>query len=123
MRITLALKLVKADNVIEILLEANLYESAVAPSSNSQTIHQSQHRITTSDSPTMTPSPGSDIHKHYFDDPTLSDLTIRLSDRTVHVHRIVLFRRSAYFEKLILGGFKVSRTASHHIIFLSSPSL
>ncbi|GAB7324821.1 hypothetical protein MBLNU13_g08657t3 [Cladosporium sp. NU13] len=56
----------------------------------------------------MAPSPGTDttFHKHYFNDPTLSDLTIRPSDRTVHVHRIVLCRRSAYFEKLILGGFK-----------------
>jgi hypothetical protein len=55
----------------------------------------------------MAPSPGSDLHKSYFDDPTLSDLTIRIVDRTVHVHRIVLCRRSIYFEKLILGEFKV----------------
>ena len=57
----------------------------------------------------MAPSSGTDtaFHKHYFDDPTLSDLTLRLSDRAVYVHRIVLCRRSAYFEKLTLGGFKV----------------
>jgi hypothetical protein len=55
----------------------------------------------------MVPSPDNNIYKAYFDDPTLSDLTIRLSDRTVHVHRIVLCRRSLYFEKLILGRFKV----------------
>jgi hypothetical protein len=59
----------------------------------------------------MAPSPGTDIHKAYFDDPTLSDLTIRLADRSLHVHRIVLCRRSVYFEKLILGGFKVSEVA------------
>lgn len=57
----------------------------------------------------MAPSPGADLHRAYFDDSTLSDLTIRLADRTVHVHRIVLCRRSIYFEKLILGGFKVSK--------------
>lgn len=56
----------------------------------------------------MAPSSG-DIYKDYFNDPTLSDLTIRLSDRTVHVHRIVLCRRSKYFNKLILNGFKVSK--------------
>lgn len=68
----------------------------------------------------MAPSPGTDsYHKHFFNDPTLSDLTIRLSDRTVYVHRIVLCRRSAYFEKLILRGFKVSRTNSSHIVALN----
>ena len=56
----------------------------------------------------MTPPPENNIYKAYFNDPTLSDLTIRLSDRTVHVHRIVLCRRSVYLEKLILGAFKVS---------------
>ena len=55
----------------------------------------------------MALSTDNDIYKPYFDDVTLSDLTIRLSDRTVHVHRIVLCRRSKYFEKLILGSFKV----------------
>lgn len=49
----------------------------------------------------------SDIFKDYFDDPTLSDLTIRLSDRTVHVHRIVLCRKSEYFNSLLTGRFKV----------------
>lgn len=48
------------------------------------------------------------VFKDYFDDPTLSDLTIRLSDRCVHVHRIILCRNSEYFRKLILTGFKVS---------------
>ena len=59
----------------------------------------------------MAPSPGTDLYKAYFDDPTLSDLTIRLSNRTVHVYRVVLCRRSVYFEKLILSGFKVSNLA------------
>jgi hypothetical protein len=52
-------------------------------------------------------SRASDIFKDYFDDPTLSDLTIRLSDRTVHVHRIVLCRKSEYFNSLLTGHFKV----------------
>jgi hypothetical protein len=56
----------------------------------------------------MTTSSSSDTYKAYFNDPTLSDLRIRLGDRTIHVHRIVLCRRSVYFEKLILGAFKVS---------------
>lgn len=57
---------------------------------------------------TMAPAPHNSIYKAYFNDPTLSDLTIRLSDRIVDVHRIILCRRSVYFEKLILGPFKVS---------------
>lgn len=47
------------------------------------------------------------LDKTYFDDPSLSDLTIKLSDRSVHVHRIVLCRGSKYFEKLITGQFQV----------------
>jgi len=58
----------------------------------------------------MAPSPG-DIYKTYFNDPTLSDLTILLSDRKVYVHRIILCRRSKYFNRLILNGFKVSLPA------------
>ena len=86
------------------LISALAYHST--PSSQ---ILQQQHKLLL---PIMEPSSGTDttFHNHYFNDPTLSDLTIRLSDRTVHVHRIVLCRRSAYFEKLILGGFKVSTT-------------
>jgi hypothetical protein len=71
----------------------------------------------------MAPSSGTEgYHKHYFNDPILSDLTIRLRDRIVHVHRIVLCRRSAYFEKLILGGFRVSRTHSSYTKVLNSLS-
>ena len=55
----------------------------------------------------MAPSSG-DIYKNSFNDSTLSDLTILLSDRKVYVHRIILCRRSKYFNKLILNGFKVS---------------
>jgi hypothetical protein len=53
-------------------------------------------------------SRGTVIHEDYFDDPMLSDLTIRLSDRTFHVHKIILCRRSKYFETLITGVYKVS---------------
>lgn len=56
----------------------------------------------------MAPSSG-DIYKTYFNDPTLSDLTILLSDQKVYVHRIILCRCSKYFNRLILNGFKVSK--------------
>jgi len=49
----------------------------------------------------------SDLYEAFFDDATLSDLTIQLSDRTVRVHRIVLCRKSEYFTKLLTGSFKV----------------
>lgn len=58
-------------------------------------------------SPEREPLP-SKIYRNYFDDPTFSDLTIRLSDRCAHVHRINLCRNSEYFNKMILTGFKVS---------------
>lgn len=48
------------------------------------------------------------LNRSYFNDENLSDLAIKLSDgTTVRVHRIVLCRRSRYFEKLITAGFKV----------------
>jgi hypothetical protein len=56
--------------------------------------------------PTMDP-PTLDVYKSYFDDPTLSDLTLKLSDRTVHIHRIVLCRASEYFTSLPTGSFQV----------------
>lgn len=49
----------------------------------------------------------SDVFKDYFDDPTFSDLTIRLSDRSIHVHRIVLCRKSKYFNSMLTGSFQV----------------
>ena len=58
--------------------------------------------------------------KDYFDSPTLSDLTIRLSDRTVHAHRIVLCRGSEYFEKPLTGNFKVRRINVCNTIFACS---
>lgn len=48
------------------------------------------------------------LYNTYFNDLTLSDLTIKLSDgKKIHAHRIVLCRRSKYFAKLITGGFNV----------------
>ena len=55
---------------------------------------------------TMAPSSGN-VYKDYFDNQTLSDLTLRIGDRQVHVHRIVLSSHSAYFEALLTSGFKV----------------
>lgn len=52
-------------------------------------------------------APESKLYKAYFNDPTLSDLTIRLRDGTaVHAHRIVLCRGSAYFDSLITDRIK-----------------
>lgn len=54
------------------------------------------------------------LWKDYFDNPTLSDLTIRLRDRVVHAHRVVLCRGSEYFEKLLTGHFRVWMLTAHH---------
>lgn len=51
----------------------------------------------------------SELYKAYFDDPTLSDLTIRLTDRSLHVHRIVLCRGSGFFTSLLLSGSRVRK--------------
>ena len=48
------------------------------------------------------------LYKAYFDDPSLSDFTIKLSDRSVHLHRVVLCRGSEYFANLLDGRFQVS---------------
>jgi hypothetical protein len=49
------------------------------------------------------------LYSTHFDDPAFSDLTLQLSDgKKIHVHRVVLCRRSEYFSKLIAGGFVVS---------------
>jgi hypothetical protein len=48
------------------------------------------------------------LHKSYFDHPTLSDLTIQFSGRSIYVHRIVLSRSSEYFASLLTGKFQVS---------------
>lgn len=44
----------------------------------------------------------------YFDDPTFSDVTIKLRGRDVRVHRIVLRRNSKYFANFLTGRFMVS---------------
>ena len=43
----------------------------------------------------------------YFDDPTRSDITIVLSDRSVHAHGIVLCRGSEYFSNLLAESSQV----------------
>ena len=49
------------------------------------------------------------LYSTHFDELTFSDLTLKLSDGTIlHAHRVVLCRRSKYFDKLITGGFTVS---------------
>ena len=58
--------------------------------------------------------------KDYFDNTTLSDLTIRLDDRAVHVHRIVLCRGSEYFEKLLTSQFMVRKLEACITRFLCS---
>ncbi|GAB7324720.1 hypothetical protein MBLNU13_g08579t1 [Cladosporium sp. NU13] len=52
------------------------------------------------------PAVESDLYKAFFDDATLSDLTIQLRDGTVRVHRIILCRKSEYFTKLLTGSFQ-----------------
>lgn len=51
--------------------------------------------------------PSGNVYRNYFDNKTLSDLTLRIGDRSIHVHRIVLSSHSAYFEKLLTFGFRV----------------
>jgi len=49
------------------------------------------------------------LYSTHFNDPTFSDLILKLSDgKVIHAHRVVLCRRSKYFSKLIAGGFVVS---------------
>ena len=49
------------------------------------------------------------LYSTHFNDPALSDLTLKLSDGTiVHAHRVLLCRQSKYFAKLIAGGLSVS---------------
>jgi len=50
----------------------------------------------------------SKLFKAYLGEPTLPDLTIHLSDQTVHAHRIVLCRGSEYFTNMLTGRFQVS---------------
>jgi hypothetical protein len=61
--------------------------------------------------PAMAP-PTLELYRSYFDDPTLSDLTIKFSDRTVHAHRITLCRASQYFTSLLTGSFQVIRSSN-----------
>ena len=51
------------------------------------------------------------LFKTCFDDPTRSDITIVLSDRSVHAHGIVLCRGSEYFSNLLAESSQV------HVIY------
>lgn len=57
------------------------------------------------------------LFKAYFDDPAMSDITVKLSDRSLHLHRIVLCRASEYFSSLLTKNFKVRALTQlvHHI--------
>lgn len=55
----------------------------------------------------MAPFPLFDVYKTYFNNSKFSDLTIRFSNKTIYVHKIILCRQSKYFEKLIDGPFLV----------------
>jgi len=57
-----------------------------------------------------------DLVDPHFDDPKFSDLTIKLSDRIVHVHRVVLCRGSEYFTSLLAGRFHVSCCCPLHTV-------
>ncbi|GAB7324721.1 hypothetical protein MBLNU13_g08580t1 [Cladosporium sp. NU13] len=50
----------------------------------------------------------SKLYKAFLDDPTLSDVTIRLSDRSLYAHHIVLCHGSEYFAKMLTGRFQES---------------
>ena len=56
--------------------------------------------------------------KNYFDNPTFSDLTIQLSDRSVNTHRIILCGKSEYFRTLLTSSFKVG-SQSRCLIIMS----
>ena len=53
------------------------------------------------------------LYKTFFDDATLSDLTIKLGDHTVQVHRIVLCRVSEHFASLLEDSIQVFCNQQH----------
>ena len=60
----------------------------------------------------------SKLYKAFLNDPMLSDVTIRLGDRSLYAHRIVLCRGSEYFARMLTGRFQVSHmppSTSHKI--------
>ena len=71
----------------------------------------------------MAPSSGTDNYTTYFDNEKLSDLTIRLGDRCVFVHRIVLCRHLAYFEKLLTHHWLQGKRPQSAILAVSSLTL
>jgi hypothetical protein len=96
------------------LADTSSLESSVSrqPSADSEYDPVKQSR-----SPSAPPVPATiserQLYKTYFDDPTLSDLTIKLGDRTVQVHRIVLCRVSEHFALLLKDNLQVCWNQQH----------
>jgi hypothetical protein len=99
---------------------AFLHSSAeLSPQLLSTTPHKRQHERPKSIKTQIPVLPTKMSHcrlfKDHFDDPTFSDITLKLSDRSFNIGRVVLCRRSEYFTKLLTGGFWVHNARPHTI--------
>jgi hypothetical protein len=86
--------------------------SMVSSDSRQHSVDSDYDPVKQSRSPSASPVPHvasseRQLYKTFFDDVTLSDLTIKLGDRTVQVHRIVLCRVSEYFASLLKDNLQV----------------
>ena len=45
----------------------------------------------------------------FFSDKTLSDVIVKFGDQEIFAHRIILVKSSVWFEKALLGDFKVGQ--------------
>jgi hypothetical protein len=68
------------------------------------TIHQSLQSLI---SIAIMDPQASESSKRSFNNPPPSDLKLKLGGKTLHVHRIVLCRKSGYFNSLLTGRSKV----------------
>lgn len=69
--------------------------------------------------PKMYNAPPTKLYKDFLNNPTLSDITIRLGDKSWYAHRIVLCRGSEYFDNMLTGRFQVrqmSTTSSNKVL-------